>query len=233
MRHEDWSYSPSLTHRGNCVSLPVEIHPHQSDRIIINMPGWDGAIDGYERKYTKLAEFLVEKGLGAVVRCGNHPVDHIDFEESCRAQIRDLIRTVLENPRDICASPNPDLYLMGFSAGASAIAAMAHLFPQAKALLLMAPSTDAGRDAMKQSLSQFPGAVSVIVGASDLVVGSFPKEVASWGPQGAPRKLAVIPRCDHQFRGQRNGQILSQAPLWAFADLDPFPHPDAGIILYE
>lgn len=200
------------------------------------MPGWDGAIDGYQQKYTKLAQFLVNQDIGAVIRCGNHPIDTVDFEESCQAQIQDLTRTALEKSEEICGSPSPDLYFMGFSAGASAMAASAHLFPQLKALLLMAPSTDAGYDAMKESLSQFSGAVSVIVGAADLVVGAFPREVATWGPQGptAPlRRLVVLPQCDHQFRGTRNGQILSQAPLWAFGQLDPFPHPEAGIILYD
>ncbi|MDF1664184.1 MAG: hypothetical protein P1V97_20615 [Planctomycetota bacterium] len=236
MRKEIWSYSPSRDRREAPIPLPVEIHPHANGRLIINMPGWDGAIDGYQQKYTKLAEFLVEQGLGAVVRCGNHPVDRVDFEDACKAQIRDLTKTALEKAISICGSPTPELYFMGFSAGASAMAATAQLFPQLKALLLMAPSTDAGYDSMKASLSQFSGAVSVIVGAADLVVGSFPREVATWGPEGLSarsRRLVVIPQCDHQFRGARNGQILSQAPLWAFGDLDPFPHPDAGIILYD
>lgn len=46
-------------------------------------------------------------------------------------------------------------------------------------------------------------------------------------------ELHRIPDCDHQFRGRRNGRIMSQAPLRAFAGLTPFPHDSAGLDLYD
>lgn len=233
MKRELWTISPTLLDRGHSHEVPVEIHPHSNGRLLINMPGWDGAIDGYEEKYRKLADFLVEQDIAAVIRCGNHPIEPFDYEESCRAQIRDLTKTALAKSVEICGSPTPELYYMGFSAGASAMAASAHLFPELQSMLLVAPSQDAGREPMRSALSQFHGSVYIVVGSADFVVGSFPQQVAQWGPPNAPRHFTLIPQCDHQFRGQKNGRILSQAPLWAFKQLDPFPHPDAGIVLYD
>lgn len=152
MKRELWTVSPTLQDQGHSHEVPVEIHPHSNGRLLINMPGWDGAIDGYEEKYRKMADFLVDQDIAAVVRCGNHPIEPFDFEESCRAQIRDLTKTALAKSVEICGSPNPELYYMGFSAGASAMAASAHLFPELQSLLLVAPSQDAGREPMRRPL---------------------------------------------------------------------------------
>src|SRR3989344_1351842 len=46
------------------------------------------------------------------------------------------------------------------------------------------------------------------------------------------RHLVVLPNCDHQFRGRVNGQIMSKAPLWAFAGEATFPSPEGGTVLY-
>ena len=45
----------------------------------------------------------------------------------------------------------------------------------------------------------------------------------------------MIPNCDHQFKGEVNGRIMSQAPFYAFAtgDKPAFPDPNGGIKLYD
>lgn len=229
MIKSDWAFS----WRGSEFTYGVAIHPLHSPRIILCLPGWDGDIDGYSQKYLKLAEFLVSQGAGAVVRAGNHPFDDLDYEDSCIAQARSMIDTAARNAVEICLTTNPDLCLMGYSAGASAFAAVASLFDSVKTLLLIAPSQDAGKERMKRSLSSFPGKVFIVSGDSDLEVGTFPQSLVHWGADLGRRTYVQIPQCDHQFSGIRNGRIMSQAPLWAFAGLAPFPHPDAGIVLYS
>jgi len=46
------------------------------------------------------------------------------------------------------------------------------------------------------------------------------------------KEIEIIPECDHQFRGERNGRILANAYLWAFSEKSNFPSPNGGIVLY-
>lgn len=48
------------------------------------------------------------------------------------------------------------------------------------------------------------------------------------------KELFVIPNCDHQFRGEVNGRIMSQAPFYAFTGgkKPDFPVAGGGIKLY-
>lgn len=230
---EAWTFRPCPGDPHRTCSLPVAIHPCESKHILLAMPGWDGHIDGYAQKYAKLASFIVEKDVAAVVRSGNHPVSGVDFEISCVEQLRAMADHALANASRICGNNAPSLLLMGFSAGASAIAAIASSTPEVEGILLLAPSADAGAAAVQASMEAFTGNAHVIVGDQDQVVGDFPRQVASWSPPGARRELVLLPKCDHQFRGANNGRIMSQAPLWAFSELDPFPHPTAGRLLYE
>ena len=49
----------------------------------------------------------------------------------------------------------------------------------------------------------------------------------------ARKELEIIPECDHHFTGKRNGQIMANSYLWAFADEGNFPSHEDGIVLYE
>jgi hypothetical protein len=46
-------------------------------------------------------------------------------------------------------------------------------------------------------------------------------------------QVCMVPDCDHQFRGEVNGRIMSSAPLWAFTDEVARPEPSMGIKLYD
>ena len=128
--------------------------------------------------------------------------------------------------------------LMGFSAGASAIAGAAHHFPEVTKVLLYAPSGDMGQEAVRQGLRDFHGEVYIVIGAQDEVVGVEAGQLFYDLATGASHKeLFTIPDCGHQFRGEANGRIMSQAPFYAFAadatDRSPqFPDPTGGIRLY-
>ncbi len=216
------------------VRLPIAIHANRSGAIVVNYPGANGDIDGYYDKYVKIADSLQRQNVGAVVRTANREHYGLLYADAVQADLRHVIRYALRNAEDICGSETPHMYLMGFSAGAGAIAAVAHEFGHVEKILLMAPSGDAGRDAVYNGLAQFSGEVYIAIGENDEVVGKDAGQLFyDLAVNARSRQLVVIPDCDHQFRGEINGRIMSKAPFWAFTGDTTFPSPEGGIKLYD
>lgn len=215
------------------IKLNVIVHPQSmANAIIVNYPGANGDISGYNNKYDVVAKMLHDKGY-AVIQMGNAQRGWFLYERSVIEDLRAVIQHAVQNAKLISGNDKPDIYLMGFSAGASAVAAVCADFPQVKKVLLMAPSGDANQAAVTQSLANFGGEVYIVVGEDDEVVG---KGAAAFFSNLIKRatvnEVRIIPNCDHQFRGTVNGQIMSKAPLWAFAGDTTFPSPEGGIMLY-
>lgn len=214
------------------LELDIAIHPNDSGRIIINYPGAYGDIDGYNQKYKKLAAYIQDKKLGAVIRSGND----LSAGYTWDTDLRQMLKYAQEHAKEICGKDDPEIYLMGFSAGASAIAAVAHDYESiVPKVLLFAPSGDTGEQAVRKGLGIYKGEVYIVIGQDDDVVGvDAGKTFYDIASSATHRELKVIPNCDHQFRGETNGRIMSQAPFWAFAqgEKPPFPLPFAGIRLY-
>lgn len=222
---------------GEETTIRFEINIHdcpESNVIIINYPGYQGDIDGYRGKYRKLADLIRRRGLGAVIRMENQCRYGVPYEKSVVADLKATIGYALANAESICSSKEPDLYLMGFSAGAGAIAIVAADYPQIKKILLLAPSVDAGKTPIEESFPRFQGEVYIAVGEYDECVGREAGDFFLALATGTRKKtLVVIPNCDHQFQGLVNGKIMSKAPFWAFAGDESFPSPEGGTILYD
>lgn len=213
------------------LDLDLAVHPNALGRIIFNYPGIGGDIDGYNAKYKKLARYMQGEGLGAVVRSG---MDFIaGFAKD--TEFRKMVDYALENAEAIAQSKQPEVLMMGFSAGASVIAATAYKYEQVSRILLMAPSGDMGMKEIIQGLQRFAGEVYIVIGQEDEVVGVEAGQRYCDLATGASKKeLHIIPNCSHQFRGELNGRIMSQAPFYAFArgEKPKFPDPQGGIVLY-
>ena len=212
-------------------NLPIKIHSNDSGKIIINYPGAEGDIDGYNRKYETLANHIQDSGLAAVVRSGNPFVPVHGWTHN----LREMIHYSLENSKKICGLDKPELWLMGFSAGAGAIAMIAWEFPEISKILIIAPAKGVGEQKLLEGLNRYSGEAYILVGDSDEVVSIDDcKQMYEALDHAKHRELIVIPNCDHQFRGEENGHILSQAPFYAFGDekISDFPNPKAGIKLY-
>ena len=209
------------------ISFEINIHDcPKSNVIIINYPGYQGDIDGYQGKYRTLAGLIRRKGLGAVIRTDNQCRYGFLYEKSIVGDLKATIDYALANAESICSTREPDLYLMGFSAGAGAIAIVSPDYPQIKRVLLMAPSIDAGKTAIEEAFRKFRGEVYITVGEYDECVGKDAGDYFLGLATGARKKvLAVIPNCDHQFQGLVNGKIMSKAPFWAFGDDQTFSVP--------
>ena len=216
------------------IRFEINIHDcPQSNVIIINYPGYQGDIDGYQGKYRTLADLICRKGVGAVIRMDNQYRNGFRYEKSVVADLKATIDYALANSGSICSSREPDLFLMGFSAGAGAIAIVAADYPQVKRVLLLAPSVDAGKSAIEKAFGNFRGEVYIAVGEYDESVGRDAGDYFLGLATGAKKKtLVIIQNCDHQFQGRINAKIMSKAPFWAFANDETFPCPEGGLELY-
>lgn len=216
------------------LSLDIAIHPNTSGRIIINYPGFRGVIDGYQNKHKKLALYMQGEGLGAVVR-GKGP-GFEDFEGFTNdTQLRRMIDYSLENAEVISGAKRPEILLIGTSAGGGAVAAIAHNYEAVARILLMAPADNMGSEAITEGLKRFAGEVFIVIGREDDVVGvESGQNFYDLATGASKREVFIIPNCDHNFRGQLNARIMSQAPFYAFArgGKPTFPDLQSGIVLY-
>jgi len=131
--------------------------------------------------------------------------------------LRAVIEYCLNEAVHVCGSDSPEIYLAGFSAGASTSAAVASEYPQVTKMLLISPSADVDTEVLRRGLSNCRGELNITLGDNDYVVGSNAAQtLADWATNARLKKVVVVPDCDHQFAGERNGRILSKAYLWAF-----------------
>jgi dienelactone hydrolase len=218
---------------GKLLDLGIAIHPYSNGIIIVNYPGITGDIDGFNNKYGKQADFIQEKGIGTVVRMGNRDFSELSYPEGMIYNFKFVLDHCLANGEELSGNKNPKLYLMGFSAGAGTIAAVASDYSAVEKILLMAPTEDAGEETVERGLGKFNGEVYIAIGDKDEIVGSHAGKIFYDLAKAAKiRKLEIIPNCNHQFFGEINGKIMSKAPLWAFAGDTTFPSPDGGRKLY-
>lgn len=220
------------------LGIQLRAHPNLSRRIIVSMPGLGATVDGYKDKYLILAHHMQKEGLGAVLRLDHRGIPGITMSDSLEqtvseAKFRASMECIEQSAWNICGEPKPDLFLMGFSAGAATMAALAHEYPAIKRILLFSPSGNMPEERVQEGLDKFKGEVYIVVGAQDKVAGEKYKSMAT----GASRKkLFVFPECDHRFAGEANGRMLSQMPFYAFGtEKTPnfFPDPQGGIKLYD
>lgn len=211
--------------------LELAIHPLTNGKIIVNYPGSEGSLDGYNNKYKTLADYIVQKQLAGVVRLSNPHTFGFGWDMN----LRRAMEYILKNSQDVCGSKIPEIYLMGFSAGASIIATLAWEYPEVKKILLFEPTLSINRPDISHGLGQFKGELVVITGQGENALGEdVGYEFIKLATQVSKKEIVVIPNCNHQFMGEANGRILSQAPFYAFSDQGSpdFPDPKGGIKLY-
>jgi len=210
--------------------LDVAIHPFNNGKIIINYPGADGTIDGYNNKYIKIADYLIEQKIGAVVRIPN--ISSLGF--GWDINLRETLDHVLENAKEICGNNKPEIYLMGCSAGAGAIAMIAWEYPEVKKILLMEPAIIFSGENGVEGIKEYKGEVTIVVGDSSTALGlDIGNRFFEYFVNAKHKEIFEIKNCDHQFQGDANGRILSQSPIYAFGGRKiKFPDKKGGIKLY-
>jgi dienelactone hydrolase len=226
-----------LTERIEGRGFDVFIHPSPNAKaIIINCPGYRGDINGYNDKHKKIGRKLSTLGVGAFIQAPNieHEVEERAYYRGVVTDLWSTIEHARRNAKRICGTETPEIYLMGFSRGGAACAITAAIHSGVARVLLIEPTAYAvERDRYHPELTSYRGEVYIVVGQGRDAIGERVGALYQDIFVGAKRcELVVIPDCDHQFRGKTNGQILSKAPLWAFAGENTFPSPEGGMELY-
>jgi len=211
--------------------IPVEYHPTNTGNIIINIPGAGGSVGGYLNKYVNLGNHIQEKNIASFVRMPN------DRPGEYQLTVRKIVNYCLEHSTDICGSDVPDIWLMGFSAGAGAIVLTAWEYPEVKKVLAINPFIEDIKEKIKKDLPSYTGQLFLIKGSDDDVIGSDTLEyISTYASNVEDIQTYTIPNCDHQLKGLVNSKILSQLPEYYFLEkykAEKFPDGSKGINLLD
>ena len=211
--------------------IPVEYHPTNTGNIIINIPGAGGSVGGYLNKYVNLGNYIQEKNIASFVRMPN------DRPGEYQLTVRKIVNYCLEHSKDICGSDIPNIWLMGFSAGAGAIVLTAWEYPEVKKVLAINPFIEDIREKIKKDLPSYTGQLFLIKGSDDDVIGSDTLEyISTYATNVEDIQTYTIPNCDHQLKGLVNSKILSQLPEYYFLEkykTEKFPDGSKGINLLD
>lgn len=218
------------------LEIELRIHRAESNVVLIMYPGADGDIDGYNQKYQKIADLIQSKEIATVIRLDNKYccMMHFPYCELMINKLAYVIEHVYENAERIAGRKDIELCLAGVSAGASAIATILYEFPGIKRVLFVSPAESAGWENIARGLRNYTGEVYLAAGEKDEIKAfDIARRYHGACEKAVTRKIEIIPDCNHQFRGEKNGRIFANAYLWAFSEKSNFPSPDGGIVLYE
>ena len=203
------------------IAIPATVYFSNSGRMLVNSPGLGVCKDGENGKFGEVAAFLQELDVASVILYQSSLADFAFKKVNMEALLMDNLRTVLSyatsNAQVICGSNKPVLFVSGHSAGASTTAAVGPENPQVSKMLLISPSGDIDPSIVKESLSKYAGELYVISGDKDYVISpEAAHALAEWATKAKIKRIVTVPDCDHDFSGERNGQLFSEAYLWAF-----------------
>ena len=211
--------------------IQVEYHPTSTGNILINIPGAGGTVEGYLNKYVNLGDYIQERDIASFVRIPN------DRPAEYELTVRIIVNYSLEHSKDICGTDTPNIWLMGFSAGAGAIVLSAWEYPEIKKVLAINPYIEGIREKIQKELPSYSGQLFLLKGSDDDVIGKDTLEyVSSYATNAEDIQTYTIPNCDHQLKGLVNSKILSQLPEYYFLEKyksEAFPDDSMGINLLD
>lgn len=214
--------------------LHLAVHHVKSKRIIGIYPAAKEELGGSHIPYLKIAESLQKQKAAAVVRCNGLYDPAVSFNGFNDRFVRLFLDYILKNAESICEDSNPEICLMGYSSGGSAVASVAADYAAVKKLLLIAPSYDADKTVLKNSMNRFQGDLRIVTGDCDDVV--LPSQ-AAWfyfqAEKARSRKFVELVSCDHEFHGPYHKASLLKAPFWAFDGSGDFPAETIPLNLYR
>ena len=216
------------------IELGIEIYPSTTGKVVIHQPGFYEKLQGYKNKYRTLARLIKER-MGAAILMDNEERDYHPFHETSTGDLLAVINFAVEHSREIAGVEEPEIYLMGFSAGGTSVASIAGYHPLVEKILLIGPSyaydQDIGRGIIAESLKRFQGEVFITQGDRDQYTDGH--NIHPLATAATRSEFVVVPGCDHYFRGARNDFIYGKAPFWAFAGDTTFPSPEGGVRLVQ
>jgi hypothetical protein len=116
------------------VKIPLTINSTGTGKILVNTTGLGGSKDGEDGIFKKVAELLQGKDVASVVRYQSSLFDFafkkIDMEALLLDNLRATLDYCLSQAQAICGSNAPEVFLAGYSAGASTSAAIVFEYQQ-------------------------------------------------------------------------------------------------------
>lgn len=218
------------------LKITLQIHKANSQAVLIIYPGADGSIDGYNKKYRRLAQLIRSKNIATVIQLDNkyYPSDNSTYSDLMIDKIAQIIQYVDDNSKKITGHNEIDFYLAGISAGAGAIATVLGEFPRIKKALFIAPAENVGLENIAKGLEHYEGELYLTAGEDDEIeTFKSAKTYYDLCQKTSRKELVLIPECNHRFTGEKNGRIMANAFLWAFSEKSNFPNPESGIFLYK
>ncbi len=195
------------------------ILPTESSRIMLCLPGFSGSLTGYRHKYLNIAERMAgDHGIASVLSSGSDQLSPLYHGRNLLIRVRTTLEFVLKTAPAICGHATPDVLVFAVSAGAGAIAAIAHEYPRITVLVLLAPSAaDVPEKEVVKGISRFKGNILVLAGSLDILTG-LPggKLIAQHARQAASLRFFKVLWCDHAFRGNLNYRIFQAAAYDGF-----------------
>lgn len=203
--------------QGKTYPLHIGIHKLSSNKIVGIYPAAKEDLTGDAVPYADIASILFKHKIGAVVRSHGLYDGSVNFPKFNDYFIKKFVDYCIKNAKELCGNRNPEIYLIGYSSGASAIASILDLYSFIKKVLLLAPSYDSEKKLLTKSLNSYKGELYIITGDRDQII--LPSQ-AAWfyfqAKQAKIRKFVDLTCCDHSFNGVYNKNIILKSPLWAF-----------------
>jgi len=218
------------------LEITLQIHKADSKAVLIIYPGADGSIDGYNKKYRRLAQLIKSKNIATVIQLDNKYCfsGNSTYSDLMIDKIAQIIQYIDDNSKKITGHDEIDFYLAGVSAGAGAIATVLGEFPKIKKALFIAPAESVGLENIAKGLEHYEGELYLTAGENDEIeTFNSAKTYYNLCKKTSRKELEIIPNCNHRFTGEKNGRIMANAFLWAFSEKSNFPNPEGGIFLYK
>jgi alpha/beta superfamily hydrolase len=218
-----------------CRTMPrvdLAAHPTTCAKLLIIYPGLNATLDGESRhfteahpfRYRRLAQRMQSEQIAAVVRVANPACGYYGNGQVAVDRLRRAIDYALEYARALCGDRHPALYVMGFSAGAGAAAALAGDY-QPKAMLLIAPSGDVGPRRIIAGLKEYTGRLVLLVGEKDEVVGRDAARLFDEvSPAARSKQVLLVPDCDHFFTRGDHDRLFEETSLSLFSEPEMLQH---------
>jgi hypothetical protein len=225
--------------------VPFVAFPTTSGKLIVQAPGAGEAKEGHRNRYVRLGEHLQARCTATLVSFNpplpdaqfayaNEPYSYRDASWSLIVMegLAHMLERCLKDAERLCGSRQPEVCLAGFSAGGSAVAAVAPLFTAIRKILLIS-AYDSVDWFFLGGLRGYTGEVYVAYGEQDLPATVLAMMMPMLARSASAVHARGVANCDHAFSGETNGRILSTAYLWAFAGDDRFPSAEGGMSLYD
>lgn len=141
------------------IQVDIAIIRGGSSTYVLIIPGIDGSLDGYQKKYKTIATRLNQEFGSTVIRMSNPHVPGGNWELNVRKVLE-----YIEKKFDLKNKLNITLYVIGFSLGGYLIGSIAYEYDFISKLLLINPASRLDQDTIFSGLRKFNGETTVLLG---------------------------------------------------------------------